>query len=101
MLFNEIRLMFVARTKTSEGVNTLPAPIFLPSDIKSTQKCERCGLRYPKTEEKCSHCADLSDREVDALKQRFEDENQGNANLGKIFLLVTVVLALLFAALLL
>lgn len=41
---------------------------------------------YPKSEQSCSHCADLSDREVAALQDKYESYQDGNANLGKLLL---------------
>ena len=59
-----------------------------------TKKCGRCGLKYKIDEENCPHCHNLSDTEVDALKQRFAREQIGNQRLGRM-LLMTAALCLL------
>ena len=63
------------------------------SNLKPTKKCDRCGLRYPKDEERCSHCSELNARELDELLHRLKEEAGANSNLGTKFLLVSVVLA--------
>jgi hypothetical protein len=62
--------------------------------IRRTLKCARCGLRYPVKDAQCPHCAQLSDREVERLRQRIADEHRGNANLGRLFLYIAVLLLL-------
>lgn len=68
--------------------------MFVPPIIKFTNKCKRCGLLYPKKETKCSHCSELSDKEVVDLKHRFAKEQKGNANLGKLLLFIASIIAL-------
>ena len=60
----------------------------VPIKIKFTRKCKRCGLRYPRGEQACSHCTGLSEGEVQALKEKYENEHAGNANLGRLFLYI-------------
>ena len=55
--------------------------------------CERCELYYDETLEKCSHCSDLTDSEVIALKEEQEDTLESNAHLGKYLLFTTIILA--------
>lgn len=64
----------------------------VPIRIRFSTKCQRCGLRYPKEESACSHCADLSDHEVQELKDRIESEHAGNVNLGKLFFYITALI---------
>ncbi|MCW8932866.1 MAG: hypothetical protein OQL19_21825 [Gammaproteobacteria bacterium] len=73
--------------------------MFVPPPLKLTNKCERCGLLYPKKEAKCSHCSDLSDQEVIYLKHKFAKEQQGNANLGKLLLFIASIIALVMMTL--
>ena len=63
----------------------------IPIKIKITTKCKRCGLLYPEKESVCSHCAHLTDGQVQDLKDRYEGEKAGNANLGRLFLYIAVL----------
>jgi predicted nucleic acid-binding Zn ribbon protein len=74
----------------------MTGPIFLPITIRRSQKCSRCGLRFPKSEAQCTHCANLSDREVIALKERRQKERLGNANLANLFYFIAALLAVGF-----
>ena len=60
-----------------------------------TIKCERCGLYYRKKLEKCSNCGDLDERGVQQLIKKMEIEYQGNASLGRLFLLGSVIIGML------
>jgi hypothetical protein len=68
----------------------LPVPI----RIKPTRKCPRCELRYPLDSEQCPHCSGLSDREVDELKLKVEQEHEAHANLGKLLLYLAALIAI-------
>jgi len=74
-------------------------PLFIPPPLKLTKKCNRCGLLYPKDEEQCSHCSNLSDQEVLELKDNFKNEQAGNNNLGKL-LFIAIILLMLMALIL-
>lgn len=63
-------------------------PLPLPMIFGRSRKCERCGQRCPRRETCCSHCASLGERELSELKAQQEDEMVGNANLGRLFLLL-------------
>lgn len=66
-------------------------PIF---PFKKTKKCQRCGLNYPKNEDKCPHCSVLtSDSDLEDLLRQKESETQGNQNLGLMFLIIGGVIA--------
>jgi len=69
--------------------------IFIPPSIKFTNKCSRCGLLYPKDEAKCTHCDGLTDEELIIFKKKIEAQNEGNKNLGFLFLFFTLILLLL------
>lgn len=62
---------------------------------KPTGKCERCGLYFPKSEENCIHCHDLSDSELIKFKEKISKEHKGNASLGKLMLFTGAVVFLL------
>ena len=73
----------------------------VPIHVRKRQTCQRCGLNYDIDEPSCVHCAELSDTEVEALKERYREEQEGNHQLGLIliclagFVTVVMVLALL------
>ena len=71
-------------------------PISLPPRVRPSKVCDRCGLWYPKKKNQCPHCEGMNDAEVAVLKEQYEDLHQGNSNLGRQFLLIAAVVALLF-----
>lgn len=62
---------------------------------KPTKRCDRCGLRYPKDEDKCTHCKDVSDSELAAFKEEIEAQRESGARLGFIFLVIALALGVL------
>ncbi len=78
----------------------MPAPIFLPSLIKRTQKCERCGLLFPKKAIECPHCTDLNDRELSELKQEIQERHVANKNLGMVFMAAAIAMGVIFVLIL-
>ena len=64
----------------------------VPIRIRLTKKCKRCGLRYPQKQSACVHCTGLSDLDVDALKTRYKNEKEGNANLGRLLLYIAILI---------
>ena len=50
-------------------------------------------MRYPAKEDSCSHCIGLTDKEVEELKDQYQNERAGNANLGVLFLFVAALIA--------
>lgn len=78
-------------------------PIFFPPPIRLSKVCDRCGLWYPKKKEQCTHCHGMNDAEVAKLKEKYEEFYEGNAYVGRQFLVVaivavTIVLAVLVLA---
>jgi uncharacterized membrane protein YvbJ len=72
----------------------------LMRNIKPTQKCKRCGLRYATDEENCPHCHDLDDIELGHLLRRIKKESRSNADLGMKLLytaLICTIILLLIA----
>jgi len=59
------------------------------------KRCERCGLYYMEKLDKCRHCGDLDEIGLQKLIERKEDEQEGNASIGRIFLLGSVIVGLL------
>ena len=66
--------------------------MFVPPPIRESNKCNRCGLRYPETESECPNCKDLTDSEVESLKSESQNKQEGNTNLGKLFLYITALI---------
>ena len=65
--------------------------IFIPPPINQTQKCHRCGMQYSINSENCTHCSNLTDKDVETLKIKKSEEHEGNANLGKLFLYIAIL----------
>ena len=59
---------------------------------KPTKQCERCGLRYPEEEKICTHCGNLNESELLALKERIENERKAHRYLGKKFITAALVI---------
>ncbi len=68
--------------------------MIIPPLFHRVNKCNRCGLLYPKRMTQCSHCKDLTDREVEDLKAQYEEEHKGNANLGRLFIYIAILILL-------
>ena len=71
--------------------------MFIPPRIVITKKCPRCQLRYRRKEKQCNHCSGLSDYEVEKLKEKYQQEHQGNAQLGRWFLFIAIILIIFIA----
>lgn len=78
----------------------MPAP-FLPIKRPNLVTCSRCGLQYPQEEAECSHCSKLSDREVEVLKQRKNEQDHAHFQLGKTFLMIAGIAAVLLVLMML
>jgi hypothetical protein len=73
----------------------MPFPLLLPVRLRRSQQCERCELRYPKAEKRCPHCADLNEKQLAMLREKYKREHTGNARLGHWFLLAALGLGIL------
>ncbi len=62
---------------------------------KPHQKCTRCGLRYAIDKKHCPHCHDLSESQLIELKEKISNDHKENHKLGKIFIVVTIIIACL------
>jgi hypothetical protein len=65
--------------------------LMIPPPIRLTRKCKRCGLRYPAKADHCVHCHDLSDAEVESLKQHHRNQQLSHGNLGQLFLYIAII----------
>jgi len=59
---------------------------------KPTKKCDRCGLYYPKDEQKCIHCGDLSNNELQQFLEKIENEKISSKNLGMLFFYIAILM---------
>lgn len=67
-------------------------PIFVPPALHRTRRCERCRLHYPRSLDRCPHCIDVPDNQLEALRQRVGGAHAGNARLGRWLLVAAIVL---------
>ncbi len=65
-----------------------------PFLAKKTKRCERCDLRYPASEARCTHCGELSDDELAQLRMREDSQRAAYGRLGVIMLVLALVVAL-------
>lgn len=73
--------------------------LFLPWPIRSSSKCDRCGLRYLDSEGYCYHCHGLTNSEVKLLQDRVRQEYEAHRLVGtKMLFLCAVAVALVFSA---
>lgn len=74
-------------------------PSLLPVRLLRSRRCQRCGLLYPRKAEACTHCAELDDAAVAALRERVAEEHAGGAELGRLLAVAAAVIAGLVVAL--
>lgn len=60
----------------------------MPPPLRFTNKCDRCGQRYPRKHENCPHCKDLTETQLEELKLRVAEQHKANARLGTLFFLL-------------
>ena len=75
------------------------SPFYIRHNIDPTKKCERCELHYSIDKENCPYCKDLNDKQVVLLKMKTRKQQKGNAKLGRLFMYVSILLAILMLAL--
>jgi hypothetical protein len=64
---------------------------------KPLKVCPRCKLQTPEEQSDCIHCTGLSETQLQSLIEEHQNQLEGNAKLGRVFLLAAAVLfALLF-----
>lgn len=64
----------------------------LPINIRRTRQCPRCGLDYPVNAPACIHCSNLTDRQVEELRQRYAEEGRSEKNLGMLFIYIAILI---------
>lgn len=68
----------------------------LPIPVIRTKKCHRCTKQYKKKLGQCPHCVDIPDGlALEELIEAHKNKLRGNAQLGWIFIAVSVVLMFL------
>ena len=73
--------------------------LHLPVPVRRSHKCDRCGLRYPRSDRECRHCSDLDERGLEALRSRVERDRIRHTRLGRLMMFLAA-LALLVVAIL-
>ena len=73
----------------------LLARAVLLKDQLHVKPCKRCGLHYDDREPACPHCGGLDDNGLKAMLAEKAQEREGNAAMGRVFLLIGAVLGVL------
>lgn len=71
----------------------------VPIRIRFSNKCKRCGLRYPRKSGKCVHCDGLSDAEMETMLTHKKEAHKNTANIGRLFLYISALLLIGFVIL--
>ena len=66
--------------------------MFAPPPIRFSNKCKRCGLRYPSKAQECVHCGNLTDSEMEEMLLIKKSAHKNTANIGKLFLYITALI---------
>ena len=66
--------------------------MFAPPPIRFSNKCKRCGLRYPRKAGKCVHCYGLSDAQMEAMLLQKRRAHKNTANIGKLFFYIAMLI---------
>lgn len=67
----------------------------LLKDQLHIKPCPRCGLHYDQRKPACPHCSDLDEHGLQVLHEEQEKRHAGNAAMGRVFLLIAALLAIL------
>ncbi len=59
------------------------------------KKCDRCNLYSRENLDKCRWCGDLDEQGLALLRERIEHQHQSNKSLGRLFIVLAVITALL------
>jgi len=73
--------------------------MFAPPPIRFSNKCKRCGLRYPRKSGKCTHCEGLSDDDMEAMLTNKKQAHKNTANIGRLFLYISILFLIGFVIL--
>ena len=61
------------------------------------KKCKSCGINKEKLQGYCADCLRIDSPEMRAIVSKYVAESQANASLGKIFVIITIVIAVAMA----
>ena len=73
--------------------------MFAPPPIRFSNKCKRCGLRYPRRAGECVHCKGLSDKEMEEMLANKRRAHVNTAAIGKLFFYIALLILLGFVVL--
>lgn len=59
------------------------------------RKCDRCGLYYRESLDKCRWCGELDEPGLAELKQKIESQHESNRSLGRILFVIAAIIAAL------
>lgn len=59
--------------------------------LRKTRRCPRCDLRYPATEPRCTHCAEISEDELFRLRLEGGSQREAYRRLALIMLGLAVL----------
>lgn len=63
-----------------------------PFPLTKYRKCERCGLKTPKKQINCQHCANITDeKELEQFIEHWGNIHQGNKSFGYLFLIMGLI----------
>lgn len=63
-----------------------------PIRVRFSNKCKRCGLRYPIKANACVHCSHLSDSEMEEMLLDKKNAHENTANIGKLFFYIAILI---------
>lgn len=66
--------------------------MFAPPPIRFSNKCKRCGLRYPRKAKECVHCSNLTDLEMEEMLVQKRSAHKNTANIGKLFFYIALLI---------
>lgn len=87
--------MLVRYVLLKGGVMSVGMSLALLVKKLKEKHCDRCGLYYDGSLDKCVHCSELNDSQLLAFKNQYQNSLQGNSTFGKYLLFIAVILALI------
>ena len=66
-----------------------------PTMILLNRRCQRCGMRYPRSKTNCPHCQGLTDEQVLRIRARHRGELAEREQLGRLLFYVVGLLIVL------
>jgi len=66
--------------------------MLVPPPISFSNKCKRCGLRYPAKATECVHCSNLTDSETEEMLLHKKSAHKNTANIGKLFFYIALLI---------